>query len=115
MSTISSVCAAAVAQGELAALKVAEKLVPFLRGDGAVFLDRPQSPAPGDERSMCLDGISRVDRGVSHRRPDVVVPSNDLGDVGRQPVEDGVRDGNSAEVMGLEDDARAVHQASLIS
>ena len=56
-STVSSVCAPAVAQGELAALKVAEKLVPFLRGDGAVFLDRPQSPAPGDERSMCLDGI----------------------------------------------------------
>lgn len=59
MSTISSVCATAVAQGELAALKVAEKLVPFLRGDGSVFLDRPQSPAPGDERSMCLDGVRR--------------------------------------------------------
>ncbi|MEU0195005.1 hypothetical protein ABZ250_35110 [Streptomyces afghaniensis] len=84
--------APAVAQGELAALKVAEKLVPFLRGDSAVFLDRPQSPASGDERSMCLDGFRRVDGGVSHRRSDVVVTSNDLGDVGWQVVGDGVRD-----------------------
>ncbi|MFF5522570.1 hypothetical protein [Streptomyces coeruleorubidus] len=69
VSTVSAVCAAAVAQGELAALKVSEKPSPFLRSDGAVFIGRPQSPAPGDERSMCLDGISGVDRGVLMRQP----------------------------------------------
>jgi hypothetical protein len=113
MSAVGSVCAAAVTERELAPFEVPEELVPLLRGDGAVLLDTPQSPAPSDEGSMCLDGISRVDRGVSHCRPDVVVPSNDLGNVGRQSIEDGVRDEDSAEVMGLEDErvARAVHQA----
>ncbi|MEU0374749.1 hypothetical protein ABZ070_31975 [Streptomyces sp. NPDC006283] len=40
VSTVSSVCAAAVAQGELTALKVPEKLSPLLRSDDAVFIGR---------------------------------------------------------------------------
>ncbi|MFJ4880477.1 hypothetical protein ACIP93_35420 [Streptomyces sp. NPDC088745] len=77
-----------------------------------MFVGRPQSPAPGDERSMCLDGISGVDRGVSHRRSDVVVTSDDLGDVRWQAVEDGVRDEDLPEVVGLQDEGvtRAVRQ-----
>ena len=42
--------AAAVAEGELAALEVAEELFPFGVGRGAVLLTGPQGAAAGDER-----------------------------------------------------------------
>ncbi|MFI2207905.1 hypothetical protein ACH47Z_46250 [Streptomyces sp. NPDC020192] len=54
--------ASADADGEVAALKVAEEGIPLLRGGGAVLLTGAQGAAAGDERAMGLDGLGRVDR-----------------------------------------------------
>ncbi|MFI6345611.1 hypothetical protein [Streptomyces sp. NPDC050560] len=86
MSTIGAIGAPAVAQGQFAALEVPEKLVPFLRRDCAVLLDRPQGPAAGDECPVGFDGVLGVDRGVPHRGPDVVVTSDDLRDGDDRPL-----------------------------
>jgi hypothetical protein len=53
--------AAAVAEGELAALEVAEELVPFLAGGGAVFLAGAELAAAGDECPVAGDGFLGVD------------------------------------------------------
>jgi hypothetical protein len=52
------VCPAAVAEGEPAALEVAEELLPFLVARGPVFLAGPQRPAAGDERPV--DGFPGI-------------------------------------------------------
>jgi len=46
---------AAEAGGEFAALEVAEELLPFGVGGGAVFLGGPQCPPPGEEGQVGLD------------------------------------------------------------
>jgi hypothetical protein len=87
-----SVCPAAVTQGELAALEVAEELFPFGVGRGAVFAAGPQCPAAGDERAVPCDDFLGVDGLISHGCVDVPVPGDELGDVRRHAVHDGVGD-----------------------
>ena len=81
-----AVGAAAVAEGDLAALEVAEELVPFGVGRGAVFLAGPQRAAAGDERAVAGDDFLGVDGLVSHGGVDVAVPGDELGDVRRHAV-----------------------------
>jgi hypothetical protein len=52
MDAGSVVRAATVTDGDLALFEVADELRPFLIGRGAVFLDRAQRAAAGDEGSM---------------------------------------------------------------
>jgi hypothetical protein len=53
--------AAAGADGDLAALEVAEELLPFLVGRDAVFVGGPHGAAAGEERQVGLDGLVGVD------------------------------------------------------
>src|SRR5262249_28326725 len=61
-----SVGTAAVAEGELAALEVAEELFPFGVGRGAVLGAGPQCPAAGDEPPVPADDFLGVDGLVAH-------------------------------------------------
>ncbi len=47
----------AVAEGELAVLEVAEELLPFGVGQGAVLPAGAGGPAAGDERPVAADGF----------------------------------------------------------
>jgi hypothetical protein len=49
--------AAAVAEGDLAALEMTEKLGPFLIGRGPVLHGRTQRPAAGDECPVPVDDL----------------------------------------------------------
>ena len=80
--------AAAGAEGDLAAFEVAEELLPFVVGGGAVFLAGPQCAAAGDERPVAVDDFFGVDGLVSHGGVDVAVSGDELGDVGRHAVHD---------------------------
>jgi hypothetical protein len=53
--------APAVAEGDAAALEVAEELVPFGVGRGAVFFAGAGGPAAGDEGPVAADGFLGVD------------------------------------------------------
>ena len=92
-------CPAAGAGGDLAAFEVAEELLPFLVGGGAVFLAGAQRAAAGEEGEVGLDGLVGVDGLVAHGDVDVAVPGDDLGDVRGEAVEDGVGDEHAAEVV----------------
>ena len=94
-----SVGAAAVAQGELAALEVAEELLPFLVGGGAVLRGRAQGAAAGEERAVAVDGFVGVDRLVAHGGVEVAVPDDELGDVRGHAVVDRVGDEDPPEVV----------------
>ena len=100
--------ASAVAECDAAALEVAEELFPFGVGGGAVFLAGAQLPPAGDEGAVSVDGLLGVDSLVSHGGVDVLVAEEDLGDVGRHAVEDGVGGEDAAEVVGLEVEGLAV-------
>ena len=91
--------AAAGAGGDLAAFEVAEELLPFVVGGDAVFLAGAQRAAAGEERQVGLDGLVGVDGLVADGDVDVAVPGDDLGDVRREAVEDGVGDEHPAEVV----------------
>jgi hypothetical protein len=94
-----AVGSAAVAECELAALEVAEELLPFGVGRGAVFGAGPQRPAAGDERAVPADDFLGIDGLVAHGRVDVAVPGDELGDVRRHAVHDRVGDQHAAEVV----------------
>jgi hypothetical protein len=83
---------AAVAQGDLPPLEVAEELVPFLGAGNAVFLAGAGGAAAGDERPVGVDDFFGVDRLVSHGGADVGVPGHELGDVRGHPVHHGLCD-----------------------
>ena len=91
--------AAAVAQGDLAPLEVAEELVPFLVGGDPVFGSGQQGPAAGDERPVAADDFLGVDGLVAHGDVDVPVPGGQLRDVRRHPVHDRVGDEQPAEIV----------------
>ena len=97
-----AVGAAAVAQSDAAALEVAEELVPFGVGGGAIFLAGTGGAAAGDEGAVAVDHFLGVDGLISHGGVDVAVPDDQLGDVRRHPVEDGVGDEQSSEIVGGE-------------
>jgi len=71
---------------------VAEELVPFGVGRGAVFLAGAQFAAAGDERPVAVDDLLGVDGLVAHGGVDVGVSGDELGDVRRHAVQDGVGD-----------------------
>ena len=89
------------ADGDFAAFEMAQEFLPFLVGGCPVFVGGTQVAAAGQERQMRLDGLVGVDGFVAHGDVDVAVPGDDLGDVGRQPVEDGVGDEEPSEVVGV--------------
>ena len=91
--------AAAEAGGEFAAFEVAEELLPFGVGGGAVFLGGPQCPAAGEEGQVGLDRFLGVGGFVAEGDVDVAVPGDHLGDVRREPVEDGVGEEHPAEIV----------------
>jgi len=91
--------AATSAQGHLAVLEVADELLPFLIGGGPVFITGSQCPSSGDERTMAVDGFLGIDSFVAHGRVDVTVPGDELSDVGRHAVQDGVGDEDPPEVV----------------
>jgi hypothetical protein len=77
----------------------AEELLPFAVGRGTVFGAGPQGAAAGDERAVPGDDFLGVDGLVSHGRVDVAVAGDELGDVRRHAVHDGVGDQHPAEVV----------------
>ena len=92
--------AGAGADGHLALLEVGEERVPLLLGRGAVLLAGPDGSPAGDERPVRLDGFLRVDGFIAHRDADVLMAGDDLGDMRREPVQDGVRDEDPPEIVG---------------
>jgi hypothetical protein len=102
VNAVGSIGATAVAKRDSAALEVAEELLPFLLGGGAVLLAGAKGATAGDERAVAVDGLLGVDRFVSHRGVDVLVADHELGDVWWHPVHDGVGDEEPTEVVGQE-------------
>jgi hypothetical protein len=80
--------------------EVAEEFLPFGVGGNPVFIGRPLRPPPGQECQVGLDGLFGVDGLVSDRDVDVPVPGDNLGDMRRQAVHDGIRDEESPEIVG---------------
>ncbi|MEU0970034.1 hypothetical protein ABZ357_33190 [Streptomyces sp. NPDC005917] len=99
VAAIRSVGPSAVSEGELPALEVAEELVPFFRSDSAVFPGWPDRAAAAAERAMRFDRVGGVERRLSHGGVEAVGASDDLSDVRRQAIEDGVGDEDPSEVM----------------
>lgn len=102
MDAAGAIGACAVAEGDAAPLKMAEELVPFVVGRAPVFFAGTQGAAASNERAVPVDGFLWIDGLVSHRGVDVLVPQQDLSDVRRHPVHDGVGGEDSAEVVGHE-------------
>ena len=69
------------ADGDLAALEVAEELLPFFIAGCAIFIGGPLVTAAGQKCQMGLDSFVGVDGLVAHGDVDVAVPGDDLGDV----------------------------------
>jgi hypothetical protein len=80
---------------------VAEEFFPFGVGGGAVFLGWPQCPAAGQEGQVSLDRLVGVNGLVAEGDVDIAVPGDDLGDVRREAVHDGVGEEHPAEVVGV--------------
>jgi len=99
VDTRGSVGAAAITEGEFAALEVAEEFLPLVIGGGAVLPGGTQFAAAGEEGSVAVDGLLRVGRLVPHGGVEVAVPDDELGDVGGHAVHHGVGDEDPAEVV----------------
>ena len=91
--------APAGADGDLAALEVAEEFLPFGVGGGPVFVGGPQGAAAGEEGQMGLDRLVGVDGLVAEGDVDVAVAGDDLRDVRWQAVHDGIGDKDPSKVM----------------
>src|SRR5258706_2634197 len=85
--------------GHLSPFEVRQEGVPFGVGWRAVFLAWTHGTAAGDERAVRVDRFGGVDSLVTHRGGDVRVPTDDLRDVWRQTVEDGVGDEHPTEIV----------------
>ena len=108
MDATGGVGTSAVAECDAAVLEVAEELFPLGVGGGAVFLAGAELPSAGDVGAVAVDGFLGVDGLVAHGGVDVVVAEDELGDVGRHAVEDGVGGEDPSEVVGLEGQGPAV-------
>ncbi|MGW7484333.1 hypothetical protein ACWGH8_37850 [Nonomuraea muscovyensis] len=91
--------ASAGAGGDLSHLEVSEEFLPCLVGGGAVFVGGAQGAAAGEEGQVGLDDLVGIDGFVVQRDVDVLVSSDDLGDVWRQPDENGIGQEQAAKVM----------------
>lgn len=78
---------------------MSEEFLPFLVGGGAVFVGGAQGAAAGEEGQVGLDDLVGIDGLVVQRDVDVLVSSDDLGDVWRQPDENGIGQEQAAKVM----------------
>ena len=78
---------------------MSEEGIPLFLGRSTVFLAGPGCPAAGDERPVGLDRLGGVDGLVTDRGADVLVPADDLGDVGRQAAHDGIGHEDSPEIV----------------
>lgn len=78
---------------------VAEELLPLGVGGGPVLLGRAEGSPSGDERPVAVDRFFGIDGLVAHGGVDVAVPGDELGDVRWHPVQDGVGDEDSPEVV----------------
>lgn len=76
-------------ESDLSELEVVQELVPFFRGEVAVLFAGTQSAPAGDEGPMVGDDVFRVDRGVSHRGPEIGMPEDLGGDVRREAGAEG--------------------------
>src|SRR6266849_9610252 len=85
---------------DLAEFEMTEELLPFLLGNGTVFLGRSQGPPPGQECQVGLDRLLRVDRLITHCHVDVPVPCDNLRDMRGQAAQNGVGDEYPPEVVG---------------
>jgi hypothetical protein len=79
---------------------VAEELLPFLVGGSTVFLAGAEAAAAGDEGPVAVDDFLGIDGLIAHGRIDVAVPGDELGDVRRHAVHDGIGDEQPPEIMG---------------
>ncbi|MFJ4972757.1 hypothetical protein [Streptomyces sp. NPDC088755] len=89
----------AFAQRELASCEVAQEILPLLSCHGSVLFRGSKAPAASNELPVCFDGLDGIDGRVSHGRVDIGVTSDDLCDVRRETIENGVCDEDSPEVM----------------
>jgi hypothetical protein len=78
--------APADSRGDLTALEVAEKFLPFGVDRDAVFLGRSHGSPSGEKGQVRLDGLVGVDSLVAHGDVDVAVAGDDLGDMRWQPA-----------------------------
>jgi hypothetical protein len=76
--------AGADSEGDFAEFKVVEELVPFLRGEIAVFFAGSQRAAACYKCPVVGDDVGWVDGGVSHRGSEVCVAEDSGRDVGWQ-------------------------------
>lgn len=95
-------------EGDPSSLEVAEELLPFHVGLSPVFLAGTGGTAAGDEGAVAVDDLLGIDRLVPHGGSDVAVADHELGDVGRHPVQERVRDEQPAEIVGREQQRAAV-------
>jgi hypothetical protein len=102
VNTAGAVGAAAVAQGDAPTFEVAEELLPFLIGGGAVFLAGAGCAAAGDKGAVAVDDLLGIDGFVAHRGVDAAMADHELGDVGWHPVHDRVGDEQAPEVVWCE-------------
>src|ERR1035437_1530163 len=92
-------CAPAYYGRDFPALEMPEEFLPFLFAGDAVFFAGPLCPPPGEERQVGLDGLLRINGLVAHSRVDILVACDDLRDMRRQAVHDGIRDKDSPEIV----------------
>jgi hypothetical protein len=85
-------CAPAGAKRDFTALEMAEELVPFRIGGRTVFGAGACSPAAGDEGPVPVNDFFRVDGFVAHGGIDVLVPADQLRDMGRHAIHNRVGD-----------------------
>ena len=109
--------ATAGANGDLATFEVPQELLPFLIGGLPVFLGRAELASAGDEGQVCGDRFVGVDGLVTHGDADIAVPGDDLGDMRRETVEDGVSDEHATEVVWgeVQRDASRIGQPGVAS
>ena len=94
--------ARAGADRQFATLELREEGIPFIVGGGPVFFAGACGPAAGDERPVRFQCLRRIDGLVAHRGRDGRMPYDDLSDVRRKTVHNGVRGKDSPEIMGCE-------------
>jgi hypothetical protein len=108
MNAGSAECAPAYSGRDFPALEVAEEFLPFFVAGDAVFFSGPLCSSPGQERQVRLDGLFRINGLVSHSCIDVLVACDNLRDMRRKAIHDGIRDKDSPEIVRCVTQGKAV-------
>ena len=93
---------AAFAERDAPTLEMAEEFFPFFVAGSTVFLAGTEAAAAGDERPVAVDDFLGIDGLIAHRGVYVPVPGDQLGDVRRHAVHDGIGDEQPPEIVGSE-------------